>query len=130
METNTTFTYQYSAAKNKEVERIRSKYVKAEKTDLEALRELDSRVSRPANIFGYVYGSISAIVMGAGMSLVMTDVAEALGLGNGLVPGVIIGVIGLGLSLLTYPLYKTILRKRRKAYGQKIIELSEKIESK
>ena len=68
--------------------------------------------------------------MGAGMSLVMTDVAEALGLGNGLVPGIIIGVIGLGLSLLTYPLYKAILRKRRKAYGQKIIELSEKIESK
>ena len=130
METNTTFTYQYSAAKNKEVERIRSKYVKAEKTDLEALRELDSRVSRPANIFGYVFGSISAVVMGAGMSLVMTDVAEALGLGNGLVPGIIIGVIGLGLSLLTYPLYKAILRKRRKAYGQKIIELSEKIESK
>lgn len=38
------------------------------------LRELDAEAKRPANIFGYVFGSVGAMVMGAGMSLVMADI--------------------------------------------------------
>ena len=38
-------------------------------TELDALRALDARVKRPANVFAYAFGSVSAIIMGAGMSL-------------------------------------------------------------
>ena len=56
------------------VQKIRSQYTEKESTELDALRELDAKVKRPANVFAYVFGSISAIIMGVGMSLVMTDI--------------------------------------------------------
>ena len=62
------------------VEKIRSQYTEAEHTELDALKSLDAKVKKPAKVFGYTYGSISAIVMGAGMSLVMTDIGTKIGL--------------------------------------------------
>ncbi|MGN1121657.1 MAG: hypothetical protein ACI4RV_04760, partial [Eubacteriales bacterium] len=54
------------------VQKIRTQYTEKEHTQLDALRELDAKVKRPANVFAYIFGSISAIIMGCGMSLVMT----------------------------------------------------------
>ena len=96
-------------------------------TELDALRALDAKVKRPANVFAYVFGSLSAIIMGAGMSLVMTDIGTIVGIASAMVPGIAIGVIGLGMALLTYPLYKGILNTRKKKYGAEILALSEKI---
>lgn len=60
------------------VQKIRTQYTEKENTELDALRDLDRKVKRPANVFSYVFGSISAIIMGAGMSLVMTDLVQPL----------------------------------------------------
>lgn len=111
-------------------QKIRTQYMEKEFTELDALRELDAKVKRPANVFAYTFGSISAIIMGSGMSLVMTDIASILGLGDMMIPGIAIGVVGLGLALLTYPIYKGILNSRKKKYGAEILKLSEKIMSK
>ena len=108
-------------------QKIRTQYVEQSPGELDALRKLDAKVKRPANVFAYVFGSISAIIMGAGMSLVMTDIGGAVGIGEPLIPGIVIGVVGLGLALLTYPLYKGILNARKKKYGAEILSLSEKI---
>ena len=54
-------------------QKIRTQYMEKEATELDELREPDAKVKRPANAFGYTFGSIAAIVMGSGMSLVMTD---------------------------------------------------------
>ena len=111
-------------------QKIRTQYMEKESTELDALRELDSKVKRPANIFGYAFGSISAIVMGAGMSLVMTDFGATLGIVSAMIPGIVIGTIGLGMALLTYPIYKKILNSRKKKYGSEILTLSDKIMNK
>ena len=108
-------------------ERIRTQYVAKETTELDTLRELDAKVKRPANVFAYVFGSFSAVVMGAGMSLVMTDIGAAIGITNALVPGIAVGVVGLGMALLTYPMYKGILRSRKEKYSAEILTLSDKI---
>ena len=108
-------------------QRIRTQYMEKQSTELDALRELDAKVKRPANVFAYTFGSISAIVMGAGMSLVMTDIGATIGIASAMVPGIAIGVIGLGMAILTYPIYKGILNSRRKKYGNEILRLSEKI---
>jgi len=108
-------------------QKIRAQYMEKQSTELDALRELDAKVKRPANIFAYVFGSISAIIMGAGMSLVMTDIGAVIGIASALVPGIAIGVVGLGMALLNYPIYKGILGSRKKKYGKEILELSEKI---
>ena len=108
-------------------QKIRTQYMEKTPSELDALRDLDSKVKRPANVFAYTFGSISAIVMGAGMSLVMTDIGATIGIASALVPGIAIGVVGLGMALLTYPMYKGILNSRKKKYGAEILELSEKI---
>ena len=109
------------------VEKIRSQYIEQEHTELDALKKLDAKVKKPANMFGYTYGSISAIVMGAGMSLVMTDIGTRIGLTATLVPGIAVGVVGMGMALSTYPIYKKILNSRKKKYADKIMELSDRI---
>lgn len=111
-------------------QKIRAQYMEKQSSELDALRELDAKVKRPANLFAYIFGSISAIIMGAGMSLVMTDIGAAIGITSALVPGIVIGIIGLGMALLTYPIYKGILGSRRKKFGAKILELSDKIMNK
>lgn len=111
------------------VRRIRTQYMEKDDSqkNLDLLRELDAEVKRPANVFGYVFGSISAIIMGAGMSLVMTDIGEQLGLANTMPAGIIIGVIGMIMAIVNYPIYKNILSSRKAKYADKILTLSEKI---
>ena len=111
-------------------QKIRTQYMEKTPSELDELRELDAKVKRPANIFAYVFGSISAIIMGTGMSLVMTDIGATLGIANALVPGIVIGVAGLGMTLLTYPIYKGILNSRKNKYGAEILALSDKIMNK
>ena len=122
-----TFHYTYNAEENQEVLRIREKYLPREESTLQELKRLDARVKKPANVFAYIYGSVSAIIMGAGMSLVMTDIGAVIGLSNALVPGIVIGIVGMGMALSTYPIYKSILSRRKKKYAPQILELSEKI---
>ncbi len=108
-------------------EKIRNQYVEKEESDLEKLRELDRKVKRPANVFSYIFGSISAIVMGAGMSLVMTDIAEKIGLGDAMFTGIVIGVVGMLMALINYPIHEAIMSVRKKKYAPEIFALSEKI---
>ena len=109
------------------VEKIRSQYTEQEHTELDELKELDTKVKKPARVFGYTYGSIGTIVMGAGMSLVMTDIGAMLGMTETLLPGIVVGVVGLGMVLTTYPICRRILNSRKKKYAGKIMELSERI---
>ena len=108
-------------------QKIRMQYMEKQSTELDALRELDAKVKRPANVFAYVFGSISAIIMGAGMSLVMTDIGSMIGMESTMLPGVAIGITGMILALVNYPIYKAILAGRKKKYGGEILTLSEKI---
>lgn len=111
------------------VQQIRTKYTEKEHTQLEALRELDAKVNRPASVFAYIFGSISALIMGSGMSLVMTDIGSTIGIENALVPGIVIGVVGMLMAIINYPMYKGILGSRRKKYADQIIKLSDKVMS-
>ena len=109
------------------VEKIRCQYTEQENSDLDALKALDAKVKKPANVFGYTYGSLGAIVMGAGMSLVMTDIGSLLGMTETLIPGIAVGITGLAMVLTTYPIYKKILNSRKKKYAHQIMELSDRI---
>ena len=109
------------------VQKIRTQYTEKQHTELDALKTLDAKVKRPANVFAYTYGSVSAVVMGAGMSLVMTEIGATIGLASAMVPGIIIGVVGMGMALSTYPIYKKMLNARKKKYAPEILKLSEKI---
>lgn len=109
------------------VQKIRTQYTEKEHTDLDELRELDKKVKRPANVFGCIFGSIGALIMGSGMSLVMTDIGETVGITNSILPGIAIGIAGMAMIIINYPIYKGILGSRQKKYAGKIIALSDRI---
>ena len=109
------------------VQKIRTQYTEKEHTRLDELKELDTKVKRPANVFAYIFGTISAIIMGCGMSLVMTDIGTQLGMTETMVPGIVIGVVGMMMAIANYPMHKKILASRRKKYADQIIALSDRL---
>lgn len=109
------------------VQKIRTQYTEKEHTQLDALKDLDKKVKRPANVFAYIFGSIGAIIMGSGMSLIMTEIGDMIGMTDTMVPGVVIGVVGLIMVVINYPIYKGILGSRRKKYADEIVALSDEI---
>ena len=111
------------------VQKIRTQYMEKDSSEknLDLLRELDAEVKHPANVFGYVFGSISAIIMGSGMSLVMTDIGQQLGISNPMPLGIVVGVIGMFMAIINYPIYKSILSSRKEKYADRILSLSEKL---
>ena len=112
---------------NQMAQKIRAQYMEKPVTELDELRELDARVKTPANVFAYIFGSLAAIIMGAGMSLVMTDIGSFIGIADAMIPGIVIGCVGMVLALINYPIYCGILSSRKKKYGAQILALSEKL---
>jgi uncharacterized membrane protein YfhO len=106
-------------------EKIASEYAVKETRKVVALKKLDAKAKLPANIFAYTFGIIMSLVLGVGMCLSL----KVIGDGSILlfVIGIIIGVIGiLGVSI-NYPIYKKLLEKGKKKYGNEIIELAKEI---
>lgn len=112
---------------NQEVLKIREHYIEKEMTDMDILRALDRKVRKPADVFAYLFGTVSALVMGTGMSLIMTDMGTTLGLSSPMMPGLVIGLAGMGMAICNYPIWKGILSVRRKKYADQVIALSNKI---
>ena len=109
------------------VQKIRTQYTEKEQTELDELKELDRKVKRPAAVFAYIFGCVGAIVLGAGMSLIMTDIGNFFGITDTYIPGIIIGTAGIIIAAVNYPIYKGILNSRKNKYKAQIIELSDKI---
>ncbi len=109
------------------VQKIRTQYTEKENSQLTQLQQLDAKVKRPANVFAYVFGAVGAMVMGAGMSLVMTDIGAFVGISEPMVPGMIVGILGMAVVIANYPVYKRLLAGRRKKYAGEILALSDKL---
>ena len=124
------FEYEYSAKKQAQVEAIRKKYVPHEEDKLEKLKRLDQSAEKTGTAHALAVGIPGALIFGGGMSLVMTDIAETVGIQNPMLYGIIIGIVGMFMAIINYPIYKAILGSRRKKYAEKIIVLSDKIMNK
>lgn len=109
------------------VEKIRTQYIPAEPSPVDELKALDKKVKKPANVFAWVFGTLAALIMGGGMSLIMTDLGTALGMANTEIIGIAIGVAGMAMALVNYPIYKAFLASRRKKYAPQIMAISDKL---
>ena len=109
------------------VEKIRTKYVEKKDGSLDELRKLDKKVKAPAEVFAYIFGSISALIMGAGMSLVMTDLGALLSGMLSLFIGIAVGVVGIVGVALAYPIYKAITKKERERIAPEVLRISEEL---
>lgn len=126
MEQKETFKMTYSAQQQEEIQSIREKYVPREASKMEQLRALDAAVGQKATMISIILGVIGALLLGAGMSLFMTELGEALG-SAALPLGIVVGLVGLLLAGLAYPAYQRILRRERQRIAPEILRLSDEL---
>lgn len=105
-------------------ESIAKEYAPREHSKISALRKLDAKAKRPANIFAYTFGIVSTLVAGTGMCLAMQVIGGTLPL---MILGIIIGSVGFGCCAVNYPIYKKILERGKKKYAFEIVELAREI---
>ena len=128
---NNGFQYTYSAKEQAELKRIRDKYTAPTEVEdkMARLRRLDASVTNTAQAIALVFGVIGTLILGFGMSLVMTELAESLGISGdvAMVIGIIVGIVGGILASLAYPIYNAIVKAKRKKLAPEIIRLTDEL---
>lgn len=115
------FSYIYSAKEQEELIRIRNKYLPEKDDKMENLRKLDQSVYKKATIYSLISGIVGALVMGIGMCCTMVWEDKMF------IPGIIIGLIGIILVSIAYPVYNRILKSERKKIAPEIIRLTDEL---
>ena len=128
---NCGFSYSYSAKEQEELKRIREKYTAPTGTEdkMTRLRRLDASVTNTAQAVALVLGIIGALILGLGMSLVMSELPVHMGIsGDMAMPiGILVGVIGSVLISLAYPVYNAIVKAKRKRLAPEILRLADEL---
>ena len=123
---NNSFEYTYSAERQQEIEAIRKKYLPKEEDKMEQLRRLHSIPTQKAQAASIAIGVLGTLILGTGMSLCMTELGAALG-HLAMVIGILVGLFGLVMIALAYPVYNIVLRKERQRIAPEILRLSDEL---
>lgn len=123
---NHSFEYTYSAEQQKEIEAIRKKYLPKEEDKMEQLRKLHAIPTQKAKTAAIAIGVVGALIMGTGMSLVMTELGAILE-PFAMAVGIATGLVGMVLVALAYPVYNRVLNKQRARIAPEILRLSDEL---
>ncbi len=132
---NNEFNYTYSAKEQAELKKIREKYLADTKTaeldKMAQIKKLDASVTKGATVISITLGIIGALIMGFGMSLIMTELKTFFSMSGttALIVGIIIGLVGMVAILVVYPLYQYISEKKRKKIAPEILRLTDELMS-
>ncbi len=125
------FSYTYSAGEQAEIKKIRDKYTPPTQVEdkMARLRRLDASVTNTAQAVALVFGVIGALILGFGMSLIMTELPQMMGIQEGwaMPVGIVIGSAGGILASLAYPVYNAIVKAKRKKLAPEIIRLTDEL---
>ena len=111
--------YRANEQDQKRAENIRRQYVSHEENKMEQLQKMDSKVKLPGRVAGTILGVTGALVMGAGMSLVMVS--------NKIKKGIAVSIPGLAVALSAYPVYSLVTDRRKKKYAPEIMNMSDEL---
>ena len=111
--------YKVNEKEQRKAESIRRQYVSHEDNKMEQLQKLDHKVKRPGKIVSFIIGTAGVLVMGAGMANIM--VWENMNF------GLTLGIPGMIVALMAYPIYSVITNNRKKKYANEIIQLSDTV---
>lgn len=122
------FIYTYSAKENAEIESIRKKYQTPEAdSKLQQLHALDASVYRCANAAAIAVGVVGSLLMGVGMSMVMTPFGDLLGIYEYPL-GIATGLVGLAIAVCAYPLYRAVYEHRKNKVAPRILQLLDELD--
>lgn len=117
------FEFTYSAKQQKEIEKIRNKYVSKEESKMEQLIRLDKQAERPGTIASITIGTIGTLLLGVGMCCVLVWNSSI----EFFVAGIVIGILGIMVAGFAYPIYKRVTKKEREKIAEQIIVLSDEL---
>ena len=115
------FSYSYSAKENDEILRLRQKYLPKEESKMDILRRMDTTVYRKATMMSIIAGIAGCLLLGIGMCCCLVWA------GIYFVPGIILGLIGIAVLSLAYPIYGKVLKKEREKIAPEILRLTEEL---
>lgn len=118
---NEGFHFTYSAKEQEEIKRIREKYVPREENKMEQLRRLDQSVTQKGTMSSIIIGIIGTLLLGIGMCCTMVWQ------GFWFIPGIIIGVMGIAIVAMAYPVYNYVTKKEREKIAPEIIRLTDEL---
>lgn len=118
------FSYNYSAGRQAEIDKIKEKYlptkISEQESKLERLRKLDASCEGAAQAAGIGLGVIGTLIFGLGMSLFLSF--------GYYIFGIVVGVVGIPLIIMAKPVYDKVLKAKREKAAPEIIRLSEELE--
>ena len=106
-------------------EAIANEYAPKNASKVVALKKLDRKAKRTANIFAYTFGVLMTLVLGVGMCLSLGVLGS--GSSAALLVGVVVGVIGLAGVGINYPIYRKLLESGKNKYVFEIVQLAKEI---
>lgn len=121
MKKDTTFTYTYSATKNKEIEEIRKKYIPSEDNKIDELKKLDRYVQAAGQLPSLSLGIVGCLMFSFGLCLAMQVI------GDSIILGVLLGIIGAIGMIAAYPVFCFVSQKRRTEYAPRILRLTDEL---
>lgn len=121
MENNSTFSYEYSAKQQEEVESIRRKYLPEEESKLTRLKRLDSKAQSAGMLESLSLGIVGALLFGVGMCFGLGALTGASWLAYAF------GIAGIITMLPAHSLYRHISAKTRESLTPEILSLSQEL---
>ena len=106
-------------------EKIASEYAPKTTCKVIALKKLDRKAKRTANIFGYTFGTVCSLILGTGMCFAMGVIGNAST--TSMVVGIIVGLVGICGMSFNYFIYKGLLKEGKMKYGDDIVKLAKEI---
>lgn len=106
-------------------EAIANEYAPKNASKVVALKKLDRKAKRTANIFAYTFGVLMTLVLGVGMCLSLGVLGS--GSSAALLVGVVVGMIGLAGVGINYPIYRKLLESGKNKYAFEIVQLAKEI---
>ena len=88
---------------------------------MEQLRSLDSKATGKATMIAIIIGVIGALLLGVGMCCTMVWQ------GRWFVPGILVGIIGIGIVAIAYPVYNKTLKTEREKIAPEVLRLTEEL---
>ena len=88
----------------------------------DAVNGLEKAKTQGARVFAYIFGCIAALVLGGGMCLCMLPESAA-----AMAAGVVIGLVGIAMCAVNYPIFKKLVVKKTKSLLPVIDETEEKL---
>ena len=113
------FEYTYSAPEQEEIRKIREKYAPKKESSLEKLRRLDAQAERPGTVISLILGIVGTLIFGTGMCCCLVWELYLV--------GIAVGIVGVCILAMAYPLYKRVTKKQREKIAPQILALTEEL---